>query len=232
MFYEHKTLKKNTASTMTTSNSIVSSRGPLPTERKLKGRGNKILVGTVLKAKIGELEEEVRVDSSRKMRKELTGVVQGVSGRRRFLVRFHNGCKKNLSSNQLTSVTAHKILVEEAPEVSTIPEIPEDNVESHKGYYLCVYVLLQFKTEDKIDNREEQTELENDTDEEEMDDVNTDDKMEPHWRNVFEDNEGGADDKALIHAKRWELFLNEKEKLVKGKYSVEVVGHDKKKVLW
>ena len=109
------------------------SQGPLPTERKSKGRGTKILVGTVVKAKIGELEEEVRVGSSRRMRKEFTVVVQGVSGRRRFLVRFHDGCEKNLFSNQLTVVTAHEILVEEAPEVSTIPEIPEDIVESHKG---------------------------------------------------------------------------------------------------
>ena len=133
---------------MTTSNSIVSSQGPLPIEQELKGRGNKIVVGTVVKAKIGELEEEVRVGSLISMRKELTGVVQGFSGRRKFLVRFQNRCKKNLSSNQLTVVTAHEILVEEAPEVSTIPEIPEDNVKSHKGYYRCVYVLLQFKTED------------------------------------------------------------------------------------
>ena len=66
---------------MTTSNYIVSSRGLLPTERKLKGRGNNIVVGTVVKAKIGELEEEVRVGSSRSMRKELTGVVQDVSGK-------------------------------------------------------------------------------------------------------------------------------------------------------
>ena len=58
------------------------------------------MVGTVVKAKIGELEEEVRVGSARRMRKELTGVVQGVSGRRRLLVRFQNGCEKNLSSNQ------------------------------------------------------------------------------------------------------------------------------------
>ena len=36
----------------------------------------------------------------------------------------------------------------------------------------------------------------------------------------------------MLHAKRWDLYLNEKEKLVKGKYSVEVVGHDKNKVLW
>ena len=46
---------------MTNSNSIVSSQGPLPTEKKSKGKGNKIVVGTVVKAKIGELEEEVRV---------------------------------------------------------------------------------------------------------------------------------------------------------------------------
>ena len=61
-------------------------------------------------------------------------------------------------------MTAHEILVEEAPEVSTIPEILEDNVESHKGYYRHVYVLLQLKTEDRIDNKEEQMELENDPD--------------------------------------------------------------------
>ena len=38
-------------------------------------------------------------------------------------------------SNLLTVMTAHEILVEEAPKVSTIPEINEDNDESHKGYY-------------------------------------------------------------------------------------------------
>ena len=68
----------------------------------MKGRGNKIVVGTAVKAKIGELEEELRVGSSRRMRKELTGVVQVVLGSRRLLVRFRNGCKNNLSSNQLT----------------------------------------------------------------------------------------------------------------------------------
>ena len=65
------------------------------------------MVGTVVKAKIGELEEEVRVGSARSMRKELTGVVQAISGKRRLLVRFHDGCEKNLSSNQLTVVEAH-----------------------------------------------------------------------------------------------------------------------------
>ena len=37
--------------------------------------------------------------------------------------------------------------------------------------------------------------------------------------------------KALLHAKSLYLYVNEKEHLVKGKYSVEVVGNDKKEVL-
>ena len=50
---------------------------------------------------------------------------------------------------------------------------------------------------------------------------------------MFENNGGGVDDaKELLHAKRWDLYVNEKEKLVKGEYSVEVVVHEKKKVLW
>ena len=54
-----------------------------------------------------------------------------------------------------------------------------------------------------------------------MDDVNIDDERERHWRNVFEENEGGVDDKkALLHAKRWDLYVNYKEQLVKGKYLV------------
>ena len=83
----------------------------------------------------------------------MTGVVQAILGKRRFLVRFHDGFQNNLSSNQLTVVAAHEILVEEAPLVSTILEIPEDIVEINKWYYVCVYVILQFKTEDKIDNK-------------------------------------------------------------------------------
>ena len=74
--------------------------------------------------------------------------------------------------------------------------------------------------------------MENDPDEEEKDDINIDDKRERHWKNIFDDNEGGVDEKALLHAKRWDLYLNKKEILMKGKCLVEVGGHDKKKVIW
>ena len=62
------------------------------------------MVGTVVKSNIGELEEEVREGLLIRMRKELNGVVQVVSGKKRLLVSFQDGCKKNMSSNQLTIV--------------------------------------------------------------------------------------------------------------------------------
>ena len=115
-----RSYRQYTQLTMDTSNYIVSYKAPLPTDQKYKAMGNKIVEGTVIKAKIGELEEKGRSGNSRKTRKELTDVVQGISGRRRLLVRFKNGCKNNLSSNQLTVVIVEKIPVEEEPEVSMI----------------------------------------------------------------------------------------------------------------
>ena len=43
--------------------------------------------------------------------------------------------------------------------------------------------------------------MEKDPDEEEMGDFNIDDERGRHWRNFFEDNEGGVDEKVLLHAK-------------------------------
>ena len=75
------------------------------------------MVGAVVRSKIGELEEEVRVGILRRMRKEMTGVVKGVSGNKRFLVSFQDGCKKNISSNQLTIVIVENIPEEKESEV-------------------------------------------------------------------------------------------------------------------
>ena len=49
------------------------------------------MVGMLVKGNIGELEEGVREGCTRKIRKDLTGVVQGISGKKRFLVRFKDG---------------------------------------------------------------------------------------------------------------------------------------------
>ena len=45
-----------------------------------------------------------------------------------------------------------KIPVEEEHEVYTIPEISKDQVEKYKEYYICVYVMLQFKNEVGVDS--------------------------------------------------------------------------------
>ena len=116
-------------------------------------------MGMVVKAKIGELEEKVREGFPRKMSKELIVVVQGVYGNKRFLARFQDGCENDLTSDQLTIVIVEKIPMEEEPEVSTIPEIPEDQVTSEKGYYHNVYDIINFNKEDGVDRKEEQADV-------------------------------------------------------------------------
>ena len=94
--------------------------------------------GEVVKAKIGELEEEVRAGFSIRMRNELTGVVQGISGKKRFLVRFQDGCKNYLTSNQITIMIVEKSPVEKEPGMPTNPDIHEEKVTSYKvpcSYY-------------------------------------------------------------------------------------------------
>ena len=45
---------------------------------------------SVVKAKVGDLEEKIREGFSRSLRKEMTGVVQEVLGKRIYLVRFQD----------------------------------------------------------------------------------------------------------------------------------------------
>ena len=61
-----------------------------------------------------------------------------------FLVRFQNGCKKYLASNQLTTMTVEKTLVEEEPEFPTIPVMPDEIIPLYKVYYDGVHVVLYF----------------------------------------------------------------------------------------
>ena len=54
--------------------------------------------------------------------------------------------------------------------------------------------------------------MEDDTKEEDLDGVNLDNERERHWRMVFEDNGGGVENaKALLHVKRWDVYVNEKK---------------------
>ena len=71
--------------------------------------------------------------------------------------------------------------------------------------------MLQFKKYVDVEIKEDKADVEDDNDEEDMEDVNLDNDRERNWRMVLEDNDGGVDDaKALIHAKRWDVYVNEK----------------------
>ena len=64
---------------------------PPPPYTSKNMRGDKIMVGTVVKAKLGDLEEDIREVFLRRLRKEMSGVMQEVVGKKRYSVRFQDG---------------------------------------------------------------------------------------------------------------------------------------------
>ena len=56
-------------------------------------------------------------------------------------------------SNQLTILIVEKIPMDEEHEVPIIPEIPEEQVSSEKGYYHGVYGILHVNNEDGVDSK-------------------------------------------------------------------------------
>ena len=77
-----------------------------------------------MKAKVSDLEEEIREGCLRRSRKEMTGVVQEVVGNRRYSVRFQDSLEKYVSSNQIT-ILVIKSEVEDYIEVREVEMIPE-----------------------------------------------------------------------------------------------------------
>ena len=86
-------------------------------------------MGAVVKAKVGTLEDEVREGFSRWLREDFIDMVQGLSGKRRLLVRFWDGCEKDLTLNQLTVVTVERIPMTEEYEVPMISAIPCETID-------------------------------------------------------------------------------------------------------
>ena len=72
---------------------------------------NKILMVVVVKAKVGELENRLRKEFFRRMRKDLTTVVETEFCMRILLMLFQYGCEKDLTSNQLTVMKVYRIPV-------------------------------------------------------------------------------------------------------------------------
>ena len=64
----------------------------------------------------------------RRLSKDMTGVVQAVLGKRRYLARFQYGLEKEMSSKQITIVVIRSEVEEEIDmrEVKMITEVRED----------------------------------------------------------------------------------------------------------
>ena len=90
-------------------------------------------MGTVVKEKVGELEDEVREIFYRITRKDLTGVVKEVSGKRRFLLTFQDVFEKDLTSNKTTIMILDNIPMPEETDMSTIYVIPDETIDLDKG---------------------------------------------------------------------------------------------------
>ena len=61
----------------------------------------KIGVGSVVKAKVGDMENIKREGRSNRMRKEVVGCVQSLAGKKNFPVLFEYGQKKEIGSSSL-----------------------------------------------------------------------------------------------------------------------------------
>ena len=84
----------------------------------------KIGMGSVVKAKVGELEKITRKGRTRRMRKEVVGCVHSVVGKNKFLVLLEDGQKKEICSCSLVYLN-EKEEVDMEESITIFPEIEE-----------------------------------------------------------------------------------------------------------
>ena len=78
-------------------------------------------------------------------------------------------------------MTVEKIPVDkEHPEVLMIDVIPDETIDSEKGYYQGVHVLLKFNKGKGVDRKEDQAYMDPDPDRDDMEDVKFDNERECH----------------------------------------------------
>ena len=124
-----------------------------------------------MKEKFGELGNGVTEEFYIRLRKDFTGAVEVVSGKRKFLLRFQDGCDNYLTSLKLTNVKIGRRLGTKEAEVPIVLTKPKEAVDLDKGYYHGIYVFLEFNKDDEIYKKEEDKDMEDDPDKEDMEDV-------------------------------------------------------------
>ena len=83
-----------------------------------------------------------------------------------------------------------------------------------KGVYLSIFYCLCYDTNIYTDMSEDQVAEERDPYLNEEEDIRLDEISEEHWRDITEE----GDDKKKIHALRWEVYLKEKEGVIKREF--------------
>ena len=92
----------------------------------------KIGVGSVVKAKVGELENIKREVRSSRMRKEVVGYVHSVVGKKKFLFQFEDGQKKEISSYLLLFLSSKEEVDRDEP-ISHLPQKEEGKLLTING---------------------------------------------------------------------------------------------------
>ena len=78
-------------------------------------------MGSVVKAKVGYLKKITREGRSRKIREEVVGCVQSVLGKKKFLVKFEDGQKRDISSYVMVFLSSEEGVEMDEP-ISHLPE--------------------------------------------------------------------------------------------------------------
>ena len=91
-----------------------------------------------------------------------------------------------------------------------------------KCMYLSVFYCLCYDADISTDISEDQVAEERDPDLNQEEDIRLDEIREEHWRYVAEE----GDDNKKIHALRWDVYVKQKEDLIKREFSV-LVPHPK-----
>ena len=97
-----------------------------------------------------------------------------------------------------------------------------------KGIYLSEFYYLCYSKGKYTDMSDEQVEEERYPDLNEKDDIRLDEIWEEHWRDIAEEN----DDKKKIYDLRWEVFIKEKEGLIKRDFLVSVPHTKGGTIVW
>ena len=84
--------------------------------KETKRRNTKVDVGTLVTAKVREMEEKTRDGRSRRTRKEAVGCVEAMVGNKKFLVRFKDGQMREMSSSSLSYVCSEEEVCQEVNE--------------------------------------------------------------------------------------------------------------------